>query len=154
MLGVDSASVVVLKLFGGMDSARNGTVEVEFGLHLISTVEAVVVSDVVLGVLDSPAVLESVLSFGRRRPGAISADVQVRAGTLEVVGGILFARRMWDTDVVGVPVDTAGVSTVTGATFLAVDDNLGVQGDGAIRHEVVQDLEPVSDSGSRSLSPA
>ena len=59
---------------------------------------------------------------------AVTADIDVSAhATLKVEGSVLLARGVGDTSVVSVLVNLTWVSTVTGATSLAVDDNLGVK---------------------------
>jgi len=66
----------------------------------------------------------------------------------------LHARSSDETGLMGIRVDTTGVSTVARATSLSVDDNLSVdrdRGDGA---QLVQDVESISNGGCSSLSPA
>ena len=46
------------------------------------------------------------------------------------------------------------VSTVARAACLAVDDHLGIESDWRGRHDVILDVEPVSDGRGCALGPA
>jgi len=86
---------------------------------------------------------------------AVTADIDVSAhATLEVIGSVLLARGVGDTSVVSVLVNLTWVSTVTRATSLAVDDNLGVKANRGRVFSTVQNVESIGDSGCRTLSPA
>merc|ERR1719469_830824 len=54
--------VLSLKGVGGMDTAGDGSVLSELSLHLILTADAVVLGDVVLLVVDSPAVIDALVA--------------------------------------------------------------------------------------------
>jgi len=73
---------------------------------------------------------------------------------LQVKGGVLLAGSVDETNFVGVLVDLTGVTTVAGAASLAVDNNLGVETNGGVSLEIVEDVESVGDSGGGALSPA
>ena len=80
------------------------------------------------------------------RPCAITAEVDVRAhAALEVVGGVLLARGVGDTVLVGVLIDATWVSTIARTTGLAVDDDLGVKADWGrlLVCSLVEDVESV-----------
>ena len=99
---------------------------VKLSLHLVGTGHTVVVSDVVLLVGDGLALGISLLA--RLGGSAVTADIVVCAHAVnQVVGGVLLARRVRDTSLVSVPVDTDGVATIARATSLAVDDSLGIE---------------------------
>ena len=156
LLGVDvGAIVVVLEVLGGVDTARDGAVSVELSLHLVDAGKRVVLADVVLLVLDGDAAIEASLANRGRRPGAVTADVNVLAHVVdEVVSGVLLARRVRDTSVVGIPVHLSGVATIAGATSLAVHDGLGIEADRGGVEVTVQDVESVGDGRGGALSPA
>ena len=156
LLGVDvGAIVVVLEVLGGVDTARDGAVSVELSLHLVDAGKRVVLADVVLLVLDGDAAIEASLANRGRRPGAVTADVNVLAHVVdEVVSGVLLARRVRDTSVVGILVHLSGVATIAGATSLAVHDGLGIEADRGGVEVTVQDVESVGDGRGGALSPA
>jgi hypothetical protein len=85
---VDSTVVVLLKVVGGLDSARNWTVHEELSLHFSGAGEAVVQGDVVLLVIDGPAFVLTGLADWAWWPGAVFADVDWFA-LLNVAGNIL-----------------------------------------------------------------
>merc|ERR1719148_474127 len=79
-----------LEEIGCVDTAGDGTMSIELSHHLVSTLDLVVIGDVVLSVLDSNAVDISSLTCSGR--GAVTADIVVRAFTaLQVLGSVLFA---------------------------------------------------------------
>ena len=49
-----------------------------------------------------------------------------------------------NTDVVGILIDSSGISTIARASSLAVDDNLSVKTNWGCGLEIVQDVEAVS----------
>jgi hypothetical protein len=154
MLGVNAACVSV-ELGCAVDAAGDGTVSIEFSLHLICTFDMVILRDVVLGVFDSPAAIKA----GFIRPGwgpcAVTADVNVFAHVaLEVECGVLHARRVVQTAVVSILIDCSGVASVARASFLAVYNNLSIKSDWGRDFEVSEDVESVSDGRSGALSPA
>jgi hypothetical protein len=70
------------------------------------------------------------------------------------VGDILLARGVGNTFAVGELINTSRIATFARATGSAVDDDLGVEAD---RRGVVileEDVESISESGSRALGPA
>ena len=154
-LSLGDANVFCLEFVSGMNTTRDGTVLEELGHHLVLAGDGVVLADVVLLVLDSGAVLHAGLALGGRRPGAVTADIDVSAHAVnQVEGGVLLARGVRDTGVVGILVDEGGVSTIARATSLAVDNSLGVETDGGGTEATVQDVESVSDGRGGALSPA
>jgi len=58
MLRVDSSGVGV-QTVGGVDTAGDGSVGVNLSLHLVSSMNTVVVSDVVVVIVDSCAALKA-----------------------------------------------------------------------------------------------
>ena len=48
----------------------------------------------------------------------------------------------------------SGVATVARSTSLAVDNHLSIKADRSLSAEVIHDIEAISESGSRGLSPA
>jgi hypothetical protein len=61
---------------------------------------------------------------------------------------------MVNTDVVGILVNSSGISTIARASSLAIDDNLGVKTNWGCSLKIVQDVEAVSNSRGGSLGPA
>jgi hypothetical protein len=126
-----------------VNSAGDGSVESKLGLHLVNTNDVVVVTDVVDRVLNGPA--SSILTFSRRRPGAITANVNWAAeSVLEVVGGILHARRVVETVLMSILVYLGCAAAIASATSLAVNNRLWVNANRGSGLEVVQDVEAVS----------
>ena len=79
-----------LEEISGVDTAGDGTVSGKLGLHLILTLDRVVIADVVLLVLNSLAVSISWLTIRGR--GAVTADIVVCAHlSLQVEGRVLLA---------------------------------------------------------------
>ena len=154
VLGVDTTGVSI-ELLGGIDTAGDGTVLVDLGLHLLGTGEAVVVGSIVVLVVDSRALVLAGLADGARRPGAVLALVDGAAPEgLRVLSDVLLARGVGDTLLVGELVDTTGVATLAGATGTAVDDDLGVEGDGSGVVVFEQDVETISEGAGGTLGPA
>jgi len=84
--------VVVLEVVGRMNSTGDGAVGKEFSLHLVDSAQRVVISNVVLGVIDGPAAIKAGFTLGGRRPGAVTADIDVFAISIQQVqSSILFA---------------------------------------------------------------
>jgi hypothetical protein len=72
--------------------------EGQLGLHLVNTLDCIVVTDVVDGVGDAPA--GTSIADGRGWPGAVTANVNCLALTsLEVVSDVLHARGMVETGI-------------------------------------------------------
>jgi len=144
VLAVDATGIGIERR-GGVDSAGDGSVEIEFGLHLVSSLDVIVLGDVVVGVLNGPTVLDAGLTDGGRRPGAVSADVDVSAHPGgEVVCDVVHARGVLETVSVGPFVYSSWVSTIAGTTSLAVDNDLGIKSNRGRRTEVGHDLESIS----------
>jgi len=150
-LGVDSTSVDV-ELVGGLDTAGNGSKLSKVRLHLVGSLNVIVFADIILLVGNGGTSAGTAISghWGN----AISAQVEVGASGLQVVGDVLLARTVRDTRVVGILVDTGRVTTVTAATSLAVDDSLGIQAYGGGILQVVKDVKSVGDGASSALGPA
>lgn len=162
LLGVDvvtltlvDANVSGLPVAGSVDTARDGTVHGELGLHLLLTLEGVVLTDVVLLVLDSGATVHTVITLSGGRPGAVTADINICAlAALEVVGDVLLARRVRNTVLLCISIDEGGVATIARAASLAVDDNLGVEADRGGGEVAIEDVESIGDGRGGALSPA
>ena len=123
---LDNLVIGGLELVSGVDTARDGAMSVELSLHLVGAFNTVVVMDVVLRELNSLAI--GVSSLSSRRRSAVAANVVGCAHTVDqVVGGVLLARRVRDTDGMGISVYHTGVATITGTTSLAVNDGLGIE---------------------------
>jgi len=81
-------------------------------------------------VLNGGAIGQTIIALSRGRSMAVTADIDVGAhASLKVECSVLLAGGVRNTDVVSVLVNLGGVATITGATSLAVDDNLGVEAD-------------------------
>jgi len=149
------AIVGILELISGVDSARDRSVCEELSLHLVYASNRVVFADVVLWVLNGGAIGQTIIALSRGRSMAVTADIDVGAhASLKVECSVLLAGGVRNTDVVSVLVNLGGVATITGATSLAVDDNLGVEADRGSVFATVQDVESISDGRCRALSPA
>jgi len=152
--GVDATSVGI-EFVGGLDTASDGSVPGELSLHLVGSGEGVVLGDVVLGVFHSSAAREAIITERGRGPEAVTAEINVGASTGDkVVGGVLLAGRVGNTEGGSVKVDFSGVTTVARATSVAVDDSLGVEADGGGEGKVGVDVESISEGGGGALSPA
>lgn len=152
-LGVDAAGV----FFEGVrdvDTAGDGSICGELGLHLRFALDTVVVANVVLGVLYSFAAFDATLIFLGRWPGAVTAYVDVFGMALKVIRDVLHARAMRKTSLVSSSVNATGVSSIAGATFLKVDNSLRIDTNWCNGLEIIQDIEPIGDGRGRSLSPA
>jgi hypothetical protein len=149
------AIVGILELISGVDSARDRSVCEELSLHLVYASNRVVFADVVLWVLNGGAIGQTIIALSRGRSMAVTADIDVGAhASLKVECSVLLAGGVRNTDVVSVLVNLGGVATITGATSLAVYDNLGVEADRGSVFATVQDVESISDGRCRALSPA
>ncbi len=94
VLGVNAASVSV-KFFCAVDAAGDGTMSIEFSLHLVCTFDMIVVRNVVLCVFHSPAAIKAGFIGPGWGPCAVTADVNVFSHVaLEVECGVLHARRV------------------------------------------------------------
>ena len=95
-----------------MNTARDRSVKSELSLHLVDALDAVIIINVIYSVLDSPTV--TCLTFSRRRPSAITANINWAAeAILQVVSDILHARRVVETNLMGILVNKSRVATVT-----------------------------------------
>ena len=152
----DGRSIVVkLELLSCLDTAGNGAV-LELSLHLVSTRNVEVLTDVVASVgLDGSATINSTLANGRRRPGAVTAHVDVLAASVHiVVGSVVDAAGVHKASVMSEFVDLSGVSTVARATSIAVDNHLGVNANWRAECRGEVDVESVSNGAGRTLGPA
>jgi hypothetical protein len=155
---IDTSGIVLLEVVSGLNTATNGAVLVDLSLHLVSTLDGIVVRNVVFLEVDSSAVIRDafcVITFLANWRNAISADIDVLAVVLLQVGSlVLLARRVRDALRGGIFIDLDGISTIARSTSLAVDDCLGRQSErsGQILREL--DVESIGESGSSSLSPA
>ena len=61
---------------------------------------------------------------------------------------------MDETSFVSVLINSTGIATVAGATSLAVNNNLSVEGDRGGTFQAVEDVKSVSDGRCGTLSPA
>jgi hypothetical protein len=92
VLGVNSTIVIVLEVLGYMNTARDGSVSVKLGFHLVNTLDFVVFTNVVLSVCDGCAVFKSGVTLSWRGSGAVTAHVNWFAeAALEIVGNVLHA---------------------------------------------------------------
>jgi hypothetical protein len=99
---------------------------VKLSLHLVSTADVIVFTDVVLGILNSEATIHAVVTYSGWGPGAFTAGVNVSAhASLEVVGSVLHAGLVLKSGVVRELVNLGGAATVARASSLAVYDMLG-----------------------------
>jgi len=154
VLRIDTTQIVV-EVVGGVDTAADGTVEEEFSLHLVSTSDMVVLRSIVLGVVHGGAAVETIVTLSGRRPGAVSAEINVLAHAVDkVVSSVLLARRVRNTVLKGIFVNLGRVATVAGATSLAVNDDLSVEANGSVTLQTEVDVESVSESRGGTLSPA
>ena len=152
-LTLNNAVVGGIEEITSVDTAGDGTVSVELSLHLILTLDGVVIGDVVLGEVDGLTLSIGLLAILGRL--AVTADVVVGAhALLQVQSCVLLAGRVGNTSLVGVLVDSGGVATVARSTSLAVNDGLGIEGDWGWVESTVEDVESISDGGSGALSPA
>ena len=87
---VNSTIVVLLKVVGGLDTARDWTVLVKLSLHLVDSREAVVKGDIVLLVVDGPTFVLAGFADWAWWPCAVFADVDWFA-LCNVVGLVLLA---------------------------------------------------------------
>ena len=126
VLAVDASEIVLLEVLGCVYTAGDGAMGIKLSLHLVSTTEVVVVTDVVLGVSNSETTTHAVVTDSGWGPGAFTASVNVCAHTsLEVVGSILLAGFVLKSDVMGELVNLGGAATVARASGLAIDNMLG-----------------------------
>ena len=154
-LSFGNTNVGSLKVVSRMDTTRDGTVLVEFSHHLVLALDLVVLADIVLLVLNSSAVVEALIALGIRRPGAVTADINVfTIASLEVVSSVLLARRVRNTSPARIPVHEARVATIARATSLAIDDDLGVESNRGCSKITIKDVKSVSNGRSGALGPA
>jgi hypothetical protein len=155
VLGVNSTIVIILEVLGYMNTARDGSVSVKLGLHLVNTLDFVVFTNVVLNVCDGRAVFKSGVTLSWRGSGAVTAHVNWFAeAALEIIGDVLHAWWVVETILIGIGIDISWVSAVAGASSLAVDDYLGVKADRGWGLEVIKDVEAISNRWGSALSPA
>jgi len=104
VLSIDCFTKVVIKLRGGLDTARDWTILQNLSLHCSLTSNTVVMGDVILLVVDSPAFVEAGLSCWTWWPCAVSADIDWLAAIWfdKVCSIVLFTRGVRDSCVEGV----------------------------------------------------
>jgi len=76
--------MVVIELFSGLDTTRNGSL-LQLSLHLVGANNMPVLANVVTGVVDSEAVLNARFVRSRSWPSAIAADVNGAAESSDLV---------------------------------------------------------------------
>ena len=87
-LAFNDRGVLSLELVCGVNTAGDGAVSVELSHHSVLALHAVVIGDIVVGVLDSLTVSIGSLALGGR--GAVTADIVRSAHVVDqVVGGVL-----------------------------------------------------------------
>ena len=92
VLRVNAAIVVVFEVLSHVDTARDGAMSEELGLHLVNTLNIVILANIVLGILDCGAILKSRVTLCWRGSGAVTANVDWFAeAVLKVVGNVLHA---------------------------------------------------------------
>lgn len=108
---------------------------------------SIVLADVVAGGrCDSSAAIKATLTFGRRRPSAVTTDINISAAVFDiVVSDIVHAGRVNKTRRHGELVDFSRVTTVARATCIAVDNHLGIETNRGCSRQIVQNVESVSD---------
>ena len=84
VLFIDVRAMVVIELFSGLDTTRNGSL-LQLSLHLVSANNMPVLANVVTGVVDSEAVLNARFVRSRSWPSAIAADVNGAAESSDLV---------------------------------------------------------------------
>ena len=148
LLAVDRrAVIVVLKVVGDVDTARNRAV-LELSLHLVGALHVVILTDVITShVSDGSASVKTAFARRRRRPGTVTANIDVLADAFDIVKGLVVgARSVHEAFSVGKFVDLTRVATIAGAASLAVDHLLGRENNRSSGAETIQDIEAVSDS--------
>jgi len=123
---IDAEIVVVLEIIGSVDTAAHRTVGSKFSLHLVSTFDVVVLTDVVAGVLNGNAAFFTRLTLSGRRPCAVTAYVDGSANIFLIVVGLIICARSVDKSILSCePIDQSGVTTIARSTSLAVNNHLG-----------------------------
>ena len=152
---VNAAIVVVIEVVGSVDTAGDGAV-LELGLHHLSTLHVVIFADVVaVHVSDGGASLDATFSNRGRGSSAVTAHIDGLAAAIDIVVSLVVsAATMDEAGCVGELVHITGVSTIAGATSVAVDNHLGGKSKRAGHHVILQDVESISDSRCSSLGPA
>merc|ERR1712046_555382 len=84
LLRVDSSGVV-LEGISDMDTTRDRSILGDFSLHLVNSLDTVVVTDIVTSVRDCPAFVLTTFSSRWRRPGAVLTFVDRRHCRLEII---------------------------------------------------------------------
>jgi len=154
VLGIDASVVVPLEVIGYVNTAGYGSMQGQLGLHLVNTLDVVVVTDVVDGILNGPAVFHTSIGSSWNWWLAVSANVNSSAfATLEVISDVLHAGGILQSNLICKLVYQCWITTVARSALLAIDDNLGVNTNGGWGLEVVEDVKAVSNSRGGALSP-
>lgn len=91
VFGVNATGVVVLKVVGYVDAARDRSVESQLSFHLIDASDVVIVTYIVNSVGHTPAVVQTRLTGAWSWAVAVTANVDSFKLTLQIVGNILHA---------------------------------------------------------------
>jgi hypothetical protein len=103
------------------------------------------VADVVVLVVDCPALVLAGLTNWAWRPGAVLALVDGGAlGFVEVVSNILFTRAVWNSLFISELIDTTWVTTITGASSSAIYAGLSIKANRCGARIVEHDIESIS----------
>ena len=153
-LGVDTTGVL-FEFIGNHKTAGDGSVFEDLSLHLVGTWKTVVVWNIVLLVVNSPAVSLSVITFSGRGTSAIFTDINgTTGGLVQVFGSVLLAWGIRNTSLESIFVNTWWSSTIAWTTSFTVDDSLGVKIDGSWVVIFQKNVESISKRWGGSLSPA
>jgi len=140
-----------------MDTAGDRTIFEYLSFHIVYSAHRVMISNVVLTnllIVDSRTIVKSALTCGRWRPRTVTALINRCEISLEVVGYVLHARAVHKALSVSVPVNHSRVSTVARAACLCVNNDLGIDANRCSCTQLIQDVEPISDSRCTALRPA
>jgi len=121
------ASSISLELISHINSAWYWPIGINLSLHLISTTQSVVWTDIVMfEVLNSPAVSLAIISSSWSRTYTVFAQVDSLAVTSKdiVVSTVLHARWVWNTIVLSISINSNGVTSIARATSLTVNYGL------------------------------
>ena len=102
-------------------------------------------ADVVVLIVDCPALVLAGLSNWAWRPGAVLALVDGGAlGFVEVVSDVLFTRAVWNSLFISELINTTWVTTIAGTSSSAVDDGLSIKSNRCGARIVEHDIESIS----------
>ena len=93
---IDTSGIVLLEVVSGLNTATNRSVLIDLRLHLVGTLDRVVVRNVVFLEVDGSAVLLDalfVITELANWRGAVSADIDVLAVVLLQVGSLILLAR-------------------------------------------------------------